>query len=151
MSETIQLDPNQLSAARREQIPGHGIEVFPSPYDVPSQVVVEYRKKDETISFTFIYMSNTEDKEFIFPGNLTSLGIGRKSRRLYVVITTFRPTNERRSYINECVNFATSSIGTLEAKDAHGVRRFNYLIAKEILNRVGADTIDRITRDESGA
>jgi hypothetical protein len=149
MSETIQLDPNQLSAARRELIPGHGIEIFPSPYDVPSKVVVEYQKKDETIYFTFVYMNNTEEKEFIFPGNRTSLGIGRKSRRLYVTIVTFRPTIQRESYITDCVASAVSSIESLEARDAHGVRRFNYLIAKEILSRVGAETIDRITRPTS--
>lgn len=83
MSKWIEVDRDQLDQPRVQMRNGVELQVFASPYDIPTAVRGEYNKDVGKFVIQLRYSASPEERIQLAPNDHVRLHIGKNSSRLY--------------------------------------------------------------------
>lgn len=128
-SQTVQLDPNELSPEpiATKTSGSELVYISPSAYDVPSAITIDLEKTSETLALNFRYFDKEEPEDRKIDERLT-LRVGKNSGKLIGIVL-----NVNEDQLPEAETAILHGIDMLQNQAKRDNQKLNYRLVRSVL------------------
>lgn len=134
MSEWVRINPAKFNRPRRENIRGAAVEMFASPYEVPSAMRGGIDHDSGNYILEFKYIGGDEPLFIVEPVSDLKLTLGRNSRRIFKLELAPKATGVKTT-VHDVMLALDRTISDLTNKENYNVAK---LVVKDRAEKLAA-------------